>query len=304
MPDSPASPTPYEILGVAADASQAELRRAYRRLLRQTHPDTGGDPARFLAVQRAWERIGEPGARTRWDAGHRAPSAAPEPASAHQARTSGSGSGSAVRARTYGHPGGYARERFLLLMREWAGRGAEPVDPYDPALVRSAPRELRRLLADALAEEATARAVAGLGIGYTIWSDVATGRGKLDHVILGPAGLFGVLSEDWGAPVRLVRGELEGEGLGVGERPVRDLVRRVRMLGREVRVRFTATLIVVPDDALAEPVVRVGRGNDSAVLRLSSLPMVLRDGLGGGQRLSIEDVFDVRTRLQHGIRFV
>jgi hypothetical protein len=304
MPDSPASPTPYEILGVSAEASQADLRRAYRRLLRQTHPDTGGDPGRFQAVQLAWERVGEPDARSRWDAGHRAPSVAPETGSSAARAARSATQGSAVRARSYGHPGGQARERFLVLMREWAGRGAALDDPYDPALVRSAPRELRRLLAAALAEEATARAVLGLGIGYTMWSDVATGRGKLDHVVLGPAGLFAIMSADWGSPVRLVRGELDAEGLEPGERPVRELVRRARALGREVRVRFTATLVVVPDDALAEQVAGVGRGGDSAVIRLSALPTVLRDGLGAGQRLSIEDVFDVRTRLQQGIRFV
>ena len=70
------------------------------------------------------------------------------------------------------------RERFLVLMREWAGRGAGLDDPYDPALVRSAPREIRHLLADALAEEATARAVSSLGIGYTIWSNVEADRGS------------------------------------------------------------------------------------------------------------------------------
>ncbi len=301
MPDSPASPTPYEVLGVAVDASHAELRRAYRRLLRETHPDTGGDPVRFQAVQDAWQRIGEAGARERWDRG-RAPAGSPaagttEPSPSRRA-------GSAPRARAYGHPGGHSRERFLILMREWAGRGASLDDPYDPALVRSAPRELRHLLADALAEEATARAVSGLGIGYTIWSDIATARGKLDHVILGPAGLFAVMSEDRGSPVRLVRGELDGEGLAPGETPLRELARRARSLGREVRVKFTATLMVVPDDDLAEAVVRVGRKSDAAVVRLSVLPSVLRDGLAGGQRLSIEDVFDVRTRLQHGIRFV
>ncbi|GAA3744092.1 hypothetical protein GCM10022239_19510 [Leifsonia bigeumensis] len=303
MPDSPASPTPYEILGVAADASHAELRKAYRRLLRETHPDTGGDPARFNAVQDAWARIGEPASRVRWDRGR--PSGddhGPDAAGGPSRRSAANNS--SPRARTYGHPGGYSRERFLVLMREWAGRGATLDDPYDPALVRSAPRELRHLLADALAEEATVRAVSSLGIGYTIWSDVATERGKLDHVILGPAGLFAVMSEDWGSPVRLVRGELDGEGLNPGEQPVRDLARRARSLGRDVRVRFTATLIVVPDDHLAEPVSRIGRRNDAAIVRLSVLPMVLRDGLGGGQRLSIEDVFDVRTRLQHGIRFV
>jgi hypothetical protein len=189
-------------------------------------------------------------------------------------------------------------------MREWAGRGTVLDDPYDPALVRSAPRELRELLARALAEEATARTVSGLGIGYTIWSDVATERGALSHVVLGPAGLFAIDSEDWGSPVRLVRGELEGEGLTPGEQPVRDLSRRARALGHEVRVRFTASIIVIPDDDLAEPIVRVGRKAEAALVRLSVLPTVLRDGLGTGRRLSIEDVFEVRTRLQHGIRFV
>lgn len=300
MPESPASPTPYEVLGVAANASEAELRKAYRRLLRETHPDTGGDPARFHAVQRAWQRIGDPSQRADAD---RAGAGAPMTSEGNAPRSAPPASGT-PRARSYGHPGGQSRERYLVLVREWVGRGASLDDPYDPALVRSAPRELRHLLADALAEEATARAVSSLGIGYTIWSDVETERGKLDHVVLGPAGLFAIMSEDWGSPVRLVRGELSGEGIPAGEQPVRDLARRARSLGREVRVRFTATLIVVPDDDLAEPVAAIGRKGDAAIVRLSVLPMVLRDGLATGQRLSIEDVFDVRTRLQQGIRFV
>ncbi|MBB5632082.1 hypothetical protein BKA04_000305 [Cryobacterium mesophilum] len=305
MTDSPAAPTPYEVLGVAAQASQADLRRAYRRLLRQTHPDTAGDPARFNAVQQAWARIGDAESRRKWDSGHQSSgvSRSNDGGEAPSVPRRSPGSGSAVKARSYGHPGGHARERFLVLMREWAGRGAELADPYDEALVRSAPREIRRLLADALAQESTARAVSGLGIGYTIWSAVATQRGTLDHVILGPAGLFAVSSADWGSDVRLVRGELVGDGIPAGDQPVRSLARAARSLGRTARVRLTATLVVVPDDAITEPITRIGRKNDAAIVRRSLLPMVLRDGLGG-QRLSIEDVFDVRSRLQHSIRFV
>ncbi|MDQ1512205.1 MAG: hypothetical protein QOC59_47, partial [Microbacteriaceae bacterium] len=59
------SASPYEVLGVAPSASDEDLRRAYRRLLRETHPDVGGDPLRFIAVQTAWERIGSPDARAR-----------------------------------------------------------------------------------------------------------------------------------------------------------------------------------------------------------------------------------------------
>lgn len=189
-------------------------------------------------------------------------------------------------------------------MREWAGRGTEPADLYDPALVRSAPRELRQLLAKALAEEATVRAVSALGIGYTIWSGVVTSHGTLDHAVLGPAGLFAIASEDWGGQVKLVRGELVGEGIPVGESPVRALARRARALGRTARVRFTGVIIVVPDDAIGEAVALIGKKRDSALVRLSALPTVLRDGLGGEQRLSIEDVFEVRTRLQHSVNFV
>lgn len=306
MPDSPASPTPYEVLGVAATASHAELRRAYRRLLRETHPDTGGNPARFHAVQKAWQRIGEPTARVTWDKRHSTsfrpmdPTVPTGPPPAKRQRPEGS----ALRARSYGHPGGQARERFLALMREWAGRGPALGDPYDVALVRSAPREIRHLMAKALAEEATARAVSTLGIGYTIWNDVDAGGGKIDHVVLGPAGLFAITSEDWGSEVRLVRGELDGGALPPGSQPIRTLTRRSRALGRQLGVRFTAALIVVPDDALQDPVTAIGRKGDVAVARLSLLPLILRDGVGRGERLSIEDVFDVRTRLQHGIRFV
>ena len=69
MSDSPASPSPYEVLGVSATVSHEELRRAYRRLLRQTHPDTGGSARAFQAVQDAWELIGDPEDRARYDRG-------------------------------------------------------------------------------------------------------------------------------------------------------------------------------------------------------------------------------------------
>jgi len=50
-------PTPYELLNVAADATPDELRLAYRRACRQHHPDRGGDPAMFDAVQKAWSVV-------------------------------------------------------------------------------------------------------------------------------------------------------------------------------------------------------------------------------------------------------
>ncbi|TAJ46787.1 MAG: heat-shock protein [Herbiconiux sp.] len=342
MPDSPAAPTPYEVLGVDPGVGHDELRRAYRRLLRQTHPDTGGDSVRFVAVQRAWERIGTPEERAAYDRGASAFGGRGGDGGAHPAGASGSASTSAtgfgsaygpggrgssasngraasssVRARTYGHPGGQEREQYLNLIREWVGRGVTIDDPYDPALVRSAPREVRAWLAKAIAEESTAGLVSTLGIGYTIWNNVLTGRSSggvpetIDHVVLGPAGLFAIQSEDWGGAVRLRKDELVGESLHPDAEPLHELSRGAKALGRSLGVRFTALVIVVPDDALTEPLEEVTRGRlaGSVVVRRSLLPQLLRNGAGGAassfagaDRTSIDRAFELRTRLQSGIR--
>jgi curved DNA-binding protein CbpA len=68
--DSPLSASAYEVLGVAPDATDDDLRKAYRLRLRQTHPDTGGDAAQFVQVQRAWELVGTEAARAAYDRGH------------------------------------------------------------------------------------------------------------------------------------------------------------------------------------------------------------------------------------------
>jgi curved DNA-binding protein CbpA len=315
MSDSPAAPSAYEVLGVSATVSQEELRRAYRRLARLTHPDTGGSAEAFQAVQFAWEQVGDPEDRARYDRGESLVVDAVSgesggggfSATVHPTRSTGRGP--TVRARSYGHPGGRARERFLTLMREWQGRGSDLPDPYDPALVRSAPREIRMLLAEALAEEATARAVSGLGIGFTIWNDVAVHPAtdaKLDHIVLGPAGLFAIRSADWGAPVKLAKGELVGDGIGRDEEPFRELYNSARSFGRQAGVRFTGLIVVVPDDALAVPldVVQRGRLAGATVVRRSLLPKILRDGADAAGRASVDRAFELRPRLQEAVRFV
>jgi trans-2-enoyl-CoA reductase len=36
-----------------------QVRRAYKSLVTKAHPDKGGDPARFKAIQKAYEVLGD-----------------------------------------------------------------------------------------------------------------------------------------------------------------------------------------------------------------------------------------------------
>lgn len=71
------TPDPYRALGVSPDASQDEIKKAYRRLARECHPDrTGGDAskeARFKEVSTAYDILGDPEKRAQYDAMRNAP---------------------------------------------------------------------------------------------------------------------------------------------------------------------------------------------------------------------------------------
>lgn len=57
----------YATLGVAKNATQDEIKRAFRKLASQHHPDKGGDTAKFQEIQSAYDVLGDPEKRQQYD---------------------------------------------------------------------------------------------------------------------------------------------------------------------------------------------------------------------------------------------
>ena len=98
---------PYRTLGVSKDAPHAEIKRAFRKLARQYHPDRNPDDTaaeeRFKAVQGAWEQLETPDKRRQYD-------------EEQQMKQAFGGMG--------GMPGGMGGSGLDDLLRQFMGRGA------------------------------------------------------------------------------------------------------------------------------------------------------------------------------------
>ncbi len=115
------------MLGVSPEASRAEIKAAYRNLVKQHHPDAGGDDTTILALNAAWEVLGDQERRRGYDR-HRAVGQ-PAP-TAHAAARSA--------ATT-------ASENQILA---WLQQVYAPIDRLLSQVVNPFPAQLRALAAD------------------------------------------------------------------------------------------------------------------------------------------------------------
>lgn len=124
---------PYAELGLTSSASAAEIKAAYRRLVKQHHPDAGGDDQRMLALNAAWEVLGDPERRRAHDRTRiSAPSAAGT--SARDMRRAASGHDRAVQADD-------------ALVR-WLRQVYAPIDRLLGEVINPFPKQLKALSAD------------------------------------------------------------------------------------------------------------------------------------------------------------
>lgn len=62
-----ATPDYYKMLGVARDATPEQIKKAYRKLAREYHPDAGGDEEKFKDVNEAYEVLSDEKKRKLYD---------------------------------------------------------------------------------------------------------------------------------------------------------------------------------------------------------------------------------------------
>jgi molecular chaperone DnaJ len=121
----------YAVLGVTPQASNAEIKAAYRALVKCHHPDAGGDEKRILALNAAWEVLRDAQSRRRYDAAHGSTGGAPASQSGRQ-RQPQTRSGADADAQ-------------LLA---WLQQVYVPIDRLLAQVINPFPQQLRELSAD------------------------------------------------------------------------------------------------------------------------------------------------------------
>jgi len=129
---------------------------------------------------------------------------------------------------------------LLFVLQRLAGKG-RILDP----------ERLRRGISG---EEAVADALAGLPSSYWVLHGVSTGHGDVDHVVIGPTGVFALETKAWDGKFYRSRGQLYCNG-----KPAEHVLRQARGAAGQVRELLLAAGI----DEWVEAVVVAARASVS-----------------------------------------
>jgi molecular chaperone DnaJ len=132
-------PDHYAVLGLTRQATAAEIKAAYRSLVKRHHPDAGGDERRILALNAAWEVLRDGERRRRYDG--ITSTASPSPAT--PAATSTAARGGGLRRSTH-------HDQDLAA---WLQQVYVPVDRLLGQVINPFPAALRALSADPYDDE-------------------------------------------------------------------------------------------------------------------------------------------------------
>ena len=146
---------------------------------------------------------------------------------------------------------------LLFVLQRLAGKG-RVLDP----------ERLRRGISG---EEAVADALAGLPSSYWVLHGVSTGHGDVDHVVIGPTGVFALETKAWDGKFYRSRGQLYCNG-----KPAEHVLRQARGAAGQVR----QLLLEAGIDEWVEAVVVASRASVSrSPLRFPNAYVVSIDGV-------------------------
>lgn len=163
-------------------------------------------------------------------------------------------------------------------------------------------RRMQAYIKGALGEETTARHLALLPASFTVFHGLEAGPGAkgtdLDHVVIGPTGLFVVETKNWSGKITLEEGSILYNGHTPSRPPLEQVKRNASLLEKKLCEAMDATIEVRPILCFANGDLQPERIGSSGVevCNTNSLHQVLNDRVHG--RLSPLLLDQLRQQLQ------